>query len=41
VIDHIGIQCADYPKSRPFYGTVLAVLEFSRQRSITGDPPRS
>jgi catechol 2,3-dioxygenase-like lactoylglutathione lyase family enzyme len=31
VIDHIGINCADYPKSQAFYDTVLAVLGFSRQ----------
>jgi catechol 2,3-dioxygenase-like lactoylglutathione lyase family enzyme len=31
VIDHFGINCADYPKSQEFYDTVLAVLGFSRQ----------
>jgi catechol 2,3-dioxygenase-like lactoylglutathione lyase family enzyme len=31
VIDHIGINCADYPKSQVFYDTVLGVLGFSRQ----------
>ncbi|WP_445162233.1 VOC family protein [Mycobacterium sp. Dal123C01] len=31
MIDHIGINCADYPKSQAFYDTVLAVLGFSRQ----------
>jgi len=31
VIDHIGINCADYPKSQEFYDTVLGVLGFSRQ----------
>jgi catechol 2,3-dioxygenase-like lactoylglutathione lyase family enzyme len=31
VIDHIGINCADYPKSQNFYDGVLAVLGFSRQ----------
>jgi catechol 2,3-dioxygenase-like lactoylglutathione lyase family enzyme len=31
VIDHIGINCADYSKSQTFYDTVLAVLGFSRQ----------
>jgi catechol 2,3-dioxygenase-like lactoylglutathione lyase family enzyme len=31
VIDHIGINCADYPKSQEFYDAVLGVLGFSRQ----------
>jgi catechol 2,3-dioxygenase-like lactoylglutathione lyase family enzyme len=31
VIDHIGINCADYPKSQEFYHAVLGVLGFSRQ----------
>jgi catechol 2,3-dioxygenase-like lactoylglutathione lyase family enzyme len=31
VIDHIGINCADYPKSQVFYDTVLGVLGYSRQ----------
>jgi catechol 2,3-dioxygenase-like lactoylglutathione lyase family enzyme len=31
VIDHIGINCTDYPKSQLFYDTVLGVLGFSRQ----------
>lgn len=31
MIDHIGINCADYPKSQTFYDTVLAVLGYSRQ----------
>jgi catechol 2,3-dioxygenase-like lactoylglutathione lyase family enzyme len=31
VIDHIGINCADYPKSQDFYDDVLGVLGFSRQ----------
>lgn len=31
MIDHIGINCADYPKSQEFYDTVLGVLGFSRQ----------
>jgi catechol 2,3-dioxygenase-like lactoylglutathione lyase family enzyme len=31
VIDHIGISCADYPKSQVFYDTLLGVLGFSRQ----------
>jgi catechol 2,3-dioxygenase-like lactoylglutathione lyase family enzyme len=34
VIDHIGINCADYPKSQRFYDTVLAVLGFSRQMDV-------
>jgi hypothetical protein len=36
VIDHIGINCADYPKSQAFYDTVLAVLGFSRQTDRAG-----
>ena len=31
MIDHIGTNCADYPKSQEFYDTVLGVLGFSRQ----------
>jgi catechol 2,3-dioxygenase-like lactoylglutathione lyase family enzyme len=31
VIDHIGINCADYRKSQMFYDTVLGVLGYSRQ----------
>jgi catechol 2,3-dioxygenase-like lactoylglutathione lyase family enzyme len=31
VIDHVGINCSDYPKSQAFYDTVLGVLGFSRQ----------
>jgi catechol 2,3-dioxygenase-like lactoylglutathione lyase family enzyme len=31
VIDHIGINCADYPKSVAFYDGVLGVLGYSRQ----------
>jgi catechol 2,3-dioxygenase-like lactoylglutathione lyase family enzyme len=31
MIDHIGINCADYPKSQAFYDTVLGVLGYSRQ----------
>jgi catechol 2,3-dioxygenase-like lactoylglutathione lyase family enzyme len=30
-MDHIGINCADYPKSQAFYDTVLGVLGFARQ----------
>jgi catechol 2,3-dioxygenase-like lactoylglutathione lyase family enzyme len=30
-MDHIGINCADYPKSQLFYDTLLGVLGFSRQ----------
>ena len=31
MIDHIGINCADYPKAQQFYDTVLGVLGVSRQ----------
>jgi catechol 2,3-dioxygenase-like lactoylglutathione lyase family enzyme len=31
VIDHTGINCADYAKATEFYDTVLGVLGFSRQ----------
>ena len=31
MIDHIGINCADYAKAAEFYDTVLGVLGFSRQ----------
>jgi catechol 2,3-dioxygenase-like lactoylglutathione lyase family enzyme len=31
VIDHVGINCADYPKSQAFYDGVLAALGYSPQ----------
>jgi len=31
MIDHFGINCADYAKSKDFYDKVLGVLGFSRQ----------
>ena len=31
MIDHFGINCADFPKSQDFYDSVLGVLGFSRQ----------
>jgi catechol 2,3-dioxygenase-like lactoylglutathione lyase family enzyme len=31
VIDHFGINCANYANSQQFYDTVLAVLGYSRQ----------
>ena len=31
MIDHIGITCADYPKSQEFYDAVLGVLGLTRQ----------
>ena len=31
MIDHMGINCADYARSREFYDAVLAALGFSRQ----------
>jgi catechol 2,3-dioxygenase-like lactoylglutathione lyase family enzyme len=31
VIDHFGINCANYLKSQEFYDTVLGVLGYSRQ----------
>jgi catechol 2,3-dioxygenase-like lactoylglutathione lyase family enzyme len=31
VIDHVGINCADYPKSQQFYDSVLGALGFVRQ----------
>jgi catechol 2,3-dioxygenase-like lactoylglutathione lyase family enzyme len=31
VIDHLGINCADFAKSQEFYDTVLGVLGFTRQ----------
>ncbi|ASL17570.1 VOC family protein [Mycobacterium intracellulare] len=34
MIDHIGINCADYAKSQEFYDTVLATLGFSRQMDV-------
>jgi catechol 2,3-dioxygenase-like lactoylglutathione lyase family enzyme len=34
VIDHFGINCADYPKSQDFYDHVLGVLGFSRQMDV-------
>ncbi|KAA0102470.1 VOC family protein [Mycolicibacterium sp. P1-18] len=34
MIDHFGILCADYGKSKEFYDTVLAVLGYSRQMDV-------
>ena len=31
VIDHLGINCADWEKSKTFYDTVLGVLGYTRQ----------
>ena len=31
MIDHLGINCSDYPKSQEYYDTVLRVLGYSRQ----------
>jgi catechol 2,3-dioxygenase-like lactoylglutathione lyase family enzyme len=31
VIDHLGINCANYADSQQFYDTVLGVLGYSRQ----------
>jgi catechol 2,3-dioxygenase-like lactoylglutathione lyase family enzyme len=31
VIDHLGINCADWEKSKVFYDAVLSVLGYSRQ----------
>jgi catechol 2,3-dioxygenase-like lactoylglutathione lyase family enzyme len=31
VIDHFGINCADYGKSQEFYDRALGVLGYSRQ----------
>jgi catechol 2,3-dioxygenase-like lactoylglutathione lyase family enzyme len=31
VIDHLGINCADWEKSKAFYDKVLAELGFTRQ----------
>lgn len=34
MIDHLGINCTDYPRSQQFYDTVLAVLGYSRQMDV-------
>jgi catechol 2,3-dioxygenase-like lactoylglutathione lyase family enzyme len=34
VIDHFGIVCADYEKSKEFYDAVLAVLGYSREMDV-------
>ena len=34
MIDHLGINCADYARSQEFYDTVLGVLGFSRQMDV-------
>jgi catechol 2,3-dioxygenase-like lactoylglutathione lyase family enzyme len=31
MIDHLGINCADYAKAQEFYDRVLGVLSYSRQ----------
>lgn len=34
VIDHFGINCADYPKSQEFYDKVLHVLGYGRVMDV-------
>jgi catechol 2,3-dioxygenase-like lactoylglutathione lyase family enzyme len=34
VIDHFGILCADYDRSREFYDAVLGTLGFTRQMDV-------
>jgi catechol 2,3-dioxygenase-like lactoylglutathione lyase family enzyme len=34
VIDHFGIICADYAKSKEFYDAVLEVLGYTRQMDV-------
>lgn len=34
MIDHVGINCADYAKSQRFYDAVLETLGFSRQLDV-------
>jgi catechol 2,3-dioxygenase-like lactoylglutathione lyase family enzyme len=34
VIDHFGIICGDYEKSKQFYDAVLGVLGYSRQMDV-------
>ena len=35
MIDHLGIQVADYPRSRAFYETVLATLGYGVAMEVT------
>jgi catechol 2,3-dioxygenase-like lactoylglutathione lyase family enzyme len=34
VIDHFGVNCADYAKAQQFYDRVLGVLGYSRQMDV-------
>ena len=34
MIDHLGINCADFAKSREFYDTVLGALGVTRQMDV-------
>lgn len=34
MIDHVGINCADYAQSQRFYDAVLGTLGFSRQLDV-------
>jgi len=34
VIDHVGINCADYARSQQFYDAVLEVLGYTRQLDV-------
>lgn len=34
VIDHVGINCADYARSQEFYDAVLGVLGYTRQLDV-------
>lgn len=34
MIDHLGINCADFPRSQAFYDAVLGVLGYTRQLDV-------
>src|SRR6218665_3963584 len=34
MIDHFGINCADWSKSKTFYDQVLGVLDYTRQMDV-------
>jgi catechol 2,3-dioxygenase-like lactoylglutathione lyase family enzyme len=34
VIDHLGINCSDWARSKDFYDKVLGVLDFTRQMDV-------
>jgi catechol 2,3-dioxygenase-like lactoylglutathione lyase family enzyme len=39
VIDHLGLDVGDYPRSRDFYAAALAPLGYGLKRELPAEPP--